>query len=199
MGTKTRIAGLMVALVALSVPVVYADAGDVKPAVVAEPSHQDGDWHHGNGHHEQEAKMMAKVLNLSEDQQKQMKDIHQKQKDVMKSNVEQIESSRDALNEEIIKATPDMKKVGDIVAQIKTLQSQMVDNRLNSILEIKKVMTPEQFAGYMALEKVEKLMKHHEGPGKFGPKGDFCKMKDGQKHWGDKDEKLGDKPDVDKD
>jgi Spy/CpxP family protein refolding chaperone len=162
--TKTKIAGLAVTLMALSAPMVYADNGGGDK----DSTHQDGDWHHG-----QKDNMTAQILNLSEDQQKQLKDSRQKRKDAMKSIFEQMKTNREAFESEIVKATPDMNKINDIQTQIKALQSQMVDNHLNSILEIKKIMTPEQFAGWMALEKEEDMMKH-EGHG--------------HKHWGDKQE-----------
>jgi len=171
MSAKTKIAGLMVALMALSVPMVYADNGP-----------GDKDWHHGQGE-----RMMAKILNLSDDQVKGLKDIHQKEKEAMKSAFKQMKSNREAFNAEIVKATPDMSKINDIQAQIKTLQAQMVDGRLNSLLEVKKLLTPEQFAGYMALTEAKRMMMHAHG--KFG-------RMDGHKHWGDKD-KDGDQGDND--
>jgi Spy/CpxP family protein refolding chaperone len=169
MFTKTKIAGLIVALMALSAPMVYADnAGGDKDS-----------WHHG-----QHDKMMAKILNLTDDQQKQLKDNWEKQKTAMKSIFEQMKSNREAFEAEIVKATPDMSKINDIQAQLKTIQAQMVDNHLNSLLEIKKILTPEQFAGYMALEKAKKLMMHRHH--RFGHKDGFGKDGDGH-HWGDKD------------
>jgi len=171
---KTTIAGFMTALMALCVPVVYADTGDVKSPGGGEASHQDGDWHHG-----QKDNKMAEILNLTEDQQKQLKEAHQKQKEAKKTVFEQIKANRTAFDTEITKAAVDMAKINDIQAQLKTIQAQMVDNHLNSILEIKKIMTPEQFAGYMALEKQED-MKKHEGH-------------DGHKNWGDKKDEADEK------
>lgn len=184
MVAKTGITGLMMALMALSAPVVWADtaAPDVKPAAaVTTTTDQKGDWHQAK-----EARMMAEVLNLTEDQQNQLKDIKQKQRDARKSAFEQLKANKTAFESEIVKATPDMTKITDLQTQLKTLQSQMVDDHLNSILEIKKLMTPEQFAGYMALEKEEDLMKmeHHQ----FGHRDGFGKDGEGFKHWGDKDE-----------
>ena len=191
---KTKIAGLAVVLMALSAPTVWADNGG-NFVGGGDSSHKVCDLHHGKAwHHGQNHHMMSKVLNLTEDQQKQLKDIKQKQRETMKGFFEQIKSNREELNAEIIKATPDMSKVNNIQAQMKTLQSQMVDNHLNSILEIKKIMTPEQFAGYMTLKKERKLMKHMMGHGKFGHKGEFgkdgaCKLGEGHEHWGDKADK----------
>jgi Spy/CpxP family protein refolding chaperone len=182
MSTKTKIAapmtknftifkqlGLLMMVMALSAPVVYADN-----TAAPNPSHHEEDWHHGQQDH-----IMAKVLNLSDDQVKQLKDSREKNKEAMKSIFEQMKSNREAFNAEIVKATPDMSKINGIETQIKTLQSQMVDNHLNSILEIKKILTPEQFAGYMALENARKMMGHH----------------DGQKHWGDKPDRGHDSQD----
>jgi len=129
---KTKIAGLTIAVMVLSVPMVYADNGGMKSTGGGDPSH------------------MAKILNLSEDQEKQLKDSRQKQIKAMKSIFEEIKSNREEFNAEIVKAAPDMNKIDDIQTQLKTIKSQMIDNHLISILEIKKILTPEQFAGYMA-------------------------------------------------
>jgi len=177
MFTKAKMLGLTLATAAvLAWPIlVWADNAPAVPT-----THEDGDWHHGR--HDQ---MLSKILDLSEDQEKQLKDSKEKQKTAMKSIFEQMKTNREAFDAEIIKATPDMGKINDIQTKIKDLQSQMVDNFLNSTLDIKKILTPEQFAGYMALEKERKLMMH-DGHGQFGHKDGWGK--DGHKHGGDKDD-----------
>jgi len=178
MKTKTKILGLAVAIMALSAPMVYADAGTGDKDSV----HQDGDGHRPMHEH-----MTAKILNLSEDQEKQLKDLKQKQRDAKKTNMEQMKSNREAFEAEIIKATPDMGKINDLQSQIKTIQGQIVDAHLNNILDIKKLLTPEQFAGYMALEKEEDMMKEfHHG---FEHKDWSAKEGDEHRHWGNKSEK----------
>lgn len=182
MATKTKILGLMLATaVGLASPMlVWADNGDVKPVSDEKIAHHDGDWFHAKHEH-----MMAQILNLSEDQEKQLKDIKQKKREAKKSIFEQIKANREAFEAEIVKATPDMTKINDTQTQLKAIQSQMVDNHLNFILEIKKLLTPEQFAGYMALEKEEDMMKM-EGRHKFGHREEFGKGGEGHEHWGDK-------------
>ena len=145
MTPKTMIAGLTVGLMALLAPVVYAN---------------EGGWHGGGGWHQDKEKI-AKVLNLTADQKKQFEDIRKKQKEAMKGIFEQIGANREAFDAEIAKASPDMNKINDLQGQLKTIQGQMIDNHLNLILEIKKILTPEQYAGYMALEKSEKLKMMH--------------------------------------
>jgi len=116
---KTKVIGLMMAVAVLSAPMVWADNGVapiaspvVSAAVSPVASDEVGEWHHGH-----RGDMFAKVLNLSDDQVKQLKEIRQKQRAALEA-------------------------------------------------EIKKILTPEQFAGYMALKKERKLM--HEGHHKFG-------------------------------
>ena len=187
---KTKVAGLMMAVAVLAAPMVHADSGVAPVAAPAVPpivSHQDGDWQQGGWEHGKEHHILAKVLGLSDDQVKQLKGIHQKQKDAMKSLFAQVKSNREALDSEIIKTAPDMGKINDIETQFKTLQSQMVDNHLNSTLEIKKIMTPEQFAGFMALKKERKLM--HDGHHKSGHRDGFGKSGNGHRPWGDQGDK----------
>ena len=112
MVTKTRIAGLLMALTALSAPLVYADngAGDMRSW------HQAGPREH--------LPSIAKVLGLSDDQVKQLKDLHDKQKTAMKGVFDQIKANREALNTEIVKAPVDMNKVNELQTQFKALQAR---------------------------------------------------------------------------
>jgi len=186
--TNLKLLGILLATaVALTSPrLVWADEGE---AGDKNSSHQEGNWHHGQGEH-----MMFKVLNLSEDQEKLLKDNHQKQKEAMKVIFGQMKANREAFDAEIVKATPDMNQINTIQVQFKSIQSQMADNQLNTFLAIKKILTPEQFAGYMALKKERELMMH-DGHNKFGHKDGFDK--DGDKHWGDRADKDHDPDDKD--
>jgi Spy/CpxP family protein refolding chaperone len=143
---KTKILGFM-----LTTMVVLTSS----ISVYADSSHQAGEGHHQKWDHS-----MYKSLKLSENQEKLLQDSRQKQKKTMKSIYEQMKSNREEFNAEIVKAKPDMKKINRIQARFKDFQSQIVGNYLNSILEIKKILTPEQFAGYMTLENERKLMRH---------------------------------------
>jgi len=151
MKAKTKIAGLMVALMMLAVPFVYADNGGGD-----KDWHQDGAWHHEGNPEE----MMAKILNLTSDQEKQLKSLHESQEQTMKTTMESMKSIRQAFESEIVKANADMSKINDLQNQLKTIQGQMADNHLNSLLAVKKILTPEQFAGFMALKKEKELKMH---------------------------------------
>ncbi|MDE2010296.1 MAG: periplasmic heavy metal sensor [Candidatus Omnitrophica bacterium] len=179
MTAKTKIAGCMAVFMALSVPVVFAQ-GAMGPK---------DSWHHEEGqwHHPDMEKMMGKILNLTGAQEKQLEGIHQRQRETMKKAIEQIKSNRQAFEAEIVKAAPDMNKVNSLQTQFKTIQSQLLDEHLNSILAVKKVLTPEQFAGYMALKKERQIMVMHRMHESFEHKGWMGKGGE-HKQWSDRDQ-----------
>lgn len=90
-------------------------------------------------------------LNLTPEQKKQLEDNKAKNREGMKATFEKMESYRESLKAELMKPELDMNKINDIQSQIKLLESQMTDSRLNSILEVRKIMTREQFEKFIEL------------------------------------------------
>lgn len=160
MAARTQL--LVIAGLILLTPMVYANPGNqgnfgAGQSIKAErPAPQRFDRDH-RGKRDEAA---AKILNLTEDQKQKLNDIRTKQKEGMKASFEQMKPHHEALDQEIIKPSPDMNKINELQNQLKTIQSQMVDNKLNSRLEIKKVLNHEQFAGFMALERERKFRMH---------------------------------------
>ena len=152
--TKARIIGvLVIALLALSAPVVYADNGNGG-------NFGNGDSeHHG---HYGEGKFCHK-LNLTDNQKKQMKDIWQKQKEAKKTAFAQIKADREALTNELLQTIPDVNKINDLKSKLEVLGAQMLDNRINSDLEVKKILTAQQFAKYLEFQKHEFAGRFHKG------------------------------------
>ena len=111
----------------------------------------------GAGKAGQEHKKMCGELNLTDQQKKQLEENKSKNMELMKATFEKIKSSREALKAELMKPQLDMKKINDAQAQIKALQAQMTDNHLNSILEVRKILSREQF------EKFISIMDKHKG------------------------------------
>jgi Spy/CpxP family protein refolding chaperone len=151
---KARIIGvLVIALLALSAPVVYADNGNGG-------NFENGDsGHHG---HYGEGKFFHK-LNLTDDQKKQMKDIWQKQREAKKTAFAQIKADREALTNELLQTTPDVNKINDLKSKLEVLGAQMLDNRINSDLAVKKILTAEQFAEYLEFQKAKFAGRFHKG------------------------------------
>ena len=95
-------------------------------------------------------------LNLTDEQKKQLEDNKLKHQETRRASFEKMRSYKDALNQELMKADLDMNKINEIQSQLKALQSEMADARLNSILEVRKILTPEQFAKFISLMEKHK-------------------------------------------
>ena len=150
--TKAGITGiLMSAVLALSAPLVYADSGNGG-------NFGDGGWgHHG---HYGKGGFFSK---LTDDQKKQLKDIWQKQKEAKKTAFTQIKADKEALTNELLQTTPDVSKINDLKSKMEALGAQMLDSRINSNLEVKKILTAEQFAKYLEFQKHKFSGRSHKG------------------------------------
>ena len=150
--TKSGITGiLMSAVLALSAPLVYADSGN---------SGNSGDS--GWGHHGPCGKG-GFFSKLTDDQKKQLKDIWQKQKEAKKTAFTQIKADREALTNELLQTTPDVNKINDLKSKIEALGAQMLDSRVNSNLEVKKILTAQQFAKYLEIQEDKHSGRFHKG------------------------------------
>ena len=101
-------------------------------------------------------------LGVSDEQRAQLKANKEKNREAMKAVHEQKKSLREELNQELMKPELDMAKVKEIHEKMKALDAQVSDNRLDSILEVRKILTPEQFGKFLSVMK-EKMNKFHEG------------------------------------
>ena len=115
----------------------------------------------GKGGHQEKAKgKMASELNLTADQQKRLdaeKASHRKE---MSALVDALKAKKHELQEALAKPGVTRKAVEPAVAAIKELESKMTDSRVNGILGVKEILTPEQF------EKLQSMKKGRE-EGKF--------------------------------
>ena len=128
----------------------------VLPAAYANEAAYSSDEHSGYAHrkHERMGKKGEEIynqLNLTQDQKKQLEANKQKHRENMEAVFEKMKSYKEDFNHELMKSTLDMNKINEIHSQFKTVQSQMSDDRLNSILEVRKILTPEQFSKFLSL------------------------------------------------
>jgi Spy/CpxP family protein refolding chaperone len=194
--TKAKIMGfLMTSLLALSVPLVYADnasnsngPGD-QSAVADDQStagQGDHDWGHGHWGKHGDYQRGGFFKDLTDDQKKQLEDIWQKQKEAKKAIFTQIKADKTAITNELLQTTPDVNKINDLKSKLEALGAQMLDNRINSDLEVKKILTTEQFAQYLEFQK-HKFGRSHRG--QWGHRGEgwghwkHCRHHHG--NWGD--------------
>lgn len=130
----------------------------------------------GNKSEERGAKMMEKMtadLGLSQEQQDQMKAMREANKERSKALKDKIRGIREAMKTEINKLDTDMAKVNAYVEQLAALYKEKMNQRIEGILGMKKVLTPEQFGKLNAKmeekrKEWQKKSKHgdeHAGPG----------------------------------
>jgi Spy/CpxP family protein refolding chaperone len=134
---------LLSTVLMLSTPFVYANEGgmDVKGekgwAEKRETRHQE----------------LYKELNLTEAQKKSLEENKAKNKDQMKSIFTEMKDKKALIRQELGKDTLDMGKVTQLNNDLKGLQAKMLDYKLERILEVRKILTPEQFKKFTAKMK----------------------------------------------
>jgi Spy/CpxP family protein refolding chaperone len=96
-------------------------------------------------HYGQRTQEIYSQLNLTDSQKKQLEVNKQQHRAKMESARREIKADKETLKEELMKSRLDMPKIKAVHDQIKLLQNQMEDGKLNSILAVRAILTPEQF------------------------------------------------------
>lgn len=102
-------------------------------------------------HMEHKIKEIHGQLGLSEAQKQQLEENRKQNMDGMKAMAAQKRSLREAMKAELMKPNMDMAVVNDLQGKLKAIDAQQMDNHLRSMLEVRKILTPEQFAKFHAL------------------------------------------------
>ena len=163
MTTKFNIvAALLTAVVIVSVPILYASVGNGGNvnAVSGERSCKHGKK---QGHCRFKDARTFQKLNLTEAQEKQMQGIWKQKREAMKAVFEQVKTSREALNTELEKPTVDMNRINALQGQLKGLAAQLADEHLNTTLEVKKILTSEQFGKFLRSQQRMFMGHFHQG------------------------------------
>ena len=113
-------------------------------------------WHSG-----QRIQEIYNQLNLTDVQKKQLEANKEQHRAKIQSTRQEMKTYREALQQELMRPQVDLPRINAIHNQIKSLQSQMEDDRLSSILAVRAILTPEQF-----LEFVNLMHKHKQEHGK---------------------------------
>ena len=118
----------------------------------------------GKGHEpseERKAQMETRMekfygqLGLSEEQKKLLAENKRKHKESKRALHNEMRSAMEALGEEFKKEPLDLARLNASHAQIKELRSRMSDERFHAILEVRKILTKEQFEKFINLLKAD--------------------------------------------
>ena len=170
MKTKLRKTLVLISVVALlfSVTPLYAEGthencGMGEKGTEAEYGHQ-----RGRGPKEGAMAKLIEELGLTPEQQEQLKTQREAHRGKMKELHETLKTKRAELKEELEKAGSNEGRINSLASEVKSLMSESVDLRVGNILEVKAILTPEQFEEF----KKHVAMKKKKGQGR-GRKGSF--------------------------
>jgi Spy/CpxP family protein refolding chaperone len=105
----------------------------------------------GQKHFDQRTQEIYTRLNLTDDQKKQLESNKQDMRSKMTMVHREMKADREALRAELMKPQLDMSRINAIHGQIKSLLSQVQDNKLHSILTVRSILTQEQFSKFINL------------------------------------------------
>lgn len=97
-----------------------------------------------NGRHQKKAEI-ARKLGLTPEQDRILNEAREAHRKDMSDLRSLLKEKRQALKSELAKPGVTRQQVEPIVAQVKKLQSDMVDHRIEGIFKVKSILTPEQF------------------------------------------------------
>lgn len=116
-----------------------------------------------------------KELNLTVEQKKALEENKNKSRQAAKALKDNIRAKRNLMRAELEKEQLDMNKVNKIQSELKALQAQMLDQRLEGILEVRKILTPDQFKEFGAKmgDRMERFGREGKGPKQGFKKGGY--------------------------
>ncbi|MBM3248700.1 MAG: periplasmic heavy metal sensor [Candidatus Omnitrophica bacterium] len=102
----------------------------------------------------------AKELQLTPEQEAQLKKHREEQKKENQATREQLKSKQQALKQELEKEAVDQAKVNSLVSQINALQGEKLSQHVEGVIFMKEILTPEQEAKMKA--KMEERKEHRQ-------------------------------------
>ncbi|MDR4504503.1 MAG: periplasmic heavy metal sensor [Candidatus Scalindua sp.] len=106
-----------------------------------------------------------KQLNLSPEQEKQLKAHRNKHRESAGVFRQSIRAKKEEIRIELQEEVLNMEKINKLHSELKNLYSTKADHRLEGILEVRKILTPQQFRKFSELRK--DMRAERKGRGKF--------------------------------
>jgi periplasmic protein CpxP/Spy len=103
-----------------------------------------------------------KQLNLTKEQEKQLTDNRQAESQKMAQLRTAMKENQQRLQQALKDPAVTREKVGPLVNEIKALQAQLIDGRVDSIFAVKQILTPEQYAKFHQIME-EKQKEQRQG------------------------------------
>jgi Spy/CpxP family protein refolding chaperone len=105
---------------------------------------------------------MVEELNPTPQQRQEIESHRSQNFEKAKELRRQLQETGKQLKEELDKPVSDIAKVNALAAQIKALEASKVDERIQKVLELKKILTPQQYQ--LLQEKIKENRAKHPRP-----------------------------------
>jgi Spy/CpxP family protein refolding chaperone len=117
-------------------------------------------------HNDKQREGILKELNLTPEQQQKLEENRKAQREDMAKLHQAIKEEHAKLQEELKNPGVTRSTVEPLVNEIKSLQAQLIDHRINGIFAVKEILTPEQFVKFnqMMDEKMKDAQGAFRGP-----------------------------------
>jgi len=102
-------------------------------------------------------------LNLTADQKTKLKELHKTHKESHKQVFDQMKALRDQTKAELLKAEPSKVVLDQLAAQMGDLHKQLAAKRAGHLLQVKAILTPEQFSKLLSREPGAQCQKGKMG------------------------------------
>jgi Spy/CpxP family protein refolding chaperone len=119
-----------------------------------------GDCNSPGSRMERRRELIREKLNLSPDQEAALDAQRTRHRTEAKQYRESIRTTRKEMKQELQKEKLDMERIQQLQASLKDLHAKMADLRLQGILEVRKILTPDQFSQFM---KMTEKWRHGKG------------------------------------
>ena len=103
---------------------------------------------------------MFKELGITEEQRQALKAHKESHRGAMNALREQIKEKHKAFRQSLEDPNVDESTISAVNNEIKTLTNSLSDNRLNGVLEVRKILTPEQFQKFNKMHKKKRNGGH---------------------------------------
>ena len=125
--------------------------------------------HHEKGEYKERMKekreKFAEELGLTDEQKEEMKELKETSREKKKELRQGLKEKRGELRNELNVYDSNTRKVRSLVSEVKDLQGELIDLRVQSIMDTKEILTEEQFGKFTA-----KMKKHKGQRGRKGNK-----------------------------
>jgi len=98
-----------------------------------------------------QARRMWEELNLSAEQEAQFKEINSRHAPARRESAQRIEELREKINQEILRDKPSKSVLIQYAGTIGEIQKKMSLASVNHLLDVKAVLTPEQFKTFVSM------------------------------------------------